>query len=220
MKIAAIIQARLGSNRLPGKVMMDITGKPMLGRVIERVRMAIPDIIVATPDAEVAKYATSQNVSVFVGSEFDVINRYYQAAKSFELIDIIRITADNPLIDPDVISKVVEFYSNGDYDYVSNNLKRTYPVGLDVEVFSFKTLERVWCTTKDAYDSEHVTSYIYRHPELFTLGSVENDVNLSHLQWTVDYQKGLEFAREIYSNLGGNFTMSDVLKFIKGRVYA
>lgn len=209
----AIIQARLKSTRLPNKAMLDICGKPMLGRVIDRIKMAIPDIIVATPDKEIAEYAESQGVGAFIGSESNVLDRYYQAAIGWA--DVARITSDCPLIDPDVINRVVEHYHKG-FDYVSNIMIRTYPKGLDVEVFSFNTLEKAWRRGRGVYDREHVTPYIYNHPDLFKLGNVENDNDLSHLWWTVDYERDLEFAREIYSNLGGNFTMKDVLKYTDG----
>lgn len=209
--LAAIIQARLGSSRLQGKAMLDICGKPMLGRVIDRVKMALDNIVVATPDAEIAKFAETQGVSWFIGSENDVLDRYYQAAKAFNVDPIVRITSDNPLLDPAIIKKVIEFYEKNNFDYVSNAHPHTYLVGLDVEVCSFKMLERAWTESSDPYDREHVTPYLYRHG-LFRVGNVENDIDLSHLRWTVDYQEDLDFAREIYSKLGGNFTMGDILK--------
>ena len=214
-RVYAIIQARYGSNRFPRKIGVWIEGEPMLGRVIERVRKGISDIIVATPDPEIAEYAERLGVLSYIGSEDDVLNRYYQASVKYNVSDIVRLTADNPLLDPNVLCQVVNFYLENNFDYVSNNLKRSYPLGLDVEVFSFNALEKAWKRATLQPDREHVTPYIRNHPELFRLGNVENDINLSHLRWTVDYQEDLDFVRNIYSNLGGNFTMNDVLEYTK-----
>ena len=212
MKIAAIIQARLKSTRLPNKCMLEIEGRPMLGHIIDRVRKAIPEIIIATPDAEIAFFAITEGCLAFVGSENDVLDRYYQTAKHYKVENIVRVTSDNPLIDPDVIQKVVDYYYSGDFDYVSNWLKKTYPVGCDLEIFSFKTLETAWKESTETYQREHVTPYIYRHPQKFKLGNVESGRNLWHLRWTVDTQEDLDFARSIYHKLGSNFRMNDVLR--------
>lgn len=197
MWIAAIIQARLGSKRLPGKCMMDIAGIPLLGHVINGARLAVENVIVATPDKEIVDFAIKQGVLGFIGSEDDVLDRYYKAAKAYEVQHIIRLTSDNPLVDPDVIQKVLDFYWSDNFDYVSNNHPRTYPIGLDVEIFTFEALERTWREAKDKYEREHVTPYIYNHPELFKLGNVKSDKDLSHLRWTVDTLEDLEHVREL-----------------------
>lgn len=211
--LASIIQARLGSHRLPRKSLMDICGKPMLGHVIDRVKKAVDNVIVATPDIEIVGFGTSQNISVFIGSEDDVLDRYYQTARAFGLTDVIRICADNPLVEPNLILDMIDIYMDSEVDYVSNNLVRTYPIGLDVEIFSFMALERAWKEAKDPYDREHVTPYI---KDNLKVRNVWNEVDLSHLRWTVDYQEDLDFVRNIYSNLGGDFTMADVLEYLKG----
>jgi spore coat polysaccharide biosynthesis protein SpsF len=222
LNTAAIIQARLGSSRLPGKSMMNICGKPILERVIDRTKIAIKNVIVATPDIEIVKFCENINVNAFLGSEEDVLDRYYQAALMYQVYNIVRITADNPLVCPDIIKKVFSYYmGNNKLDWVSNcRLKATYPIGTDTEVFTFKALEKAWKYASEDYDREHVTPYIYNHPEMFKLLCIENDTDLSHLRWTVDYPEDLEFVREIYTKLGGNFTMNDVLEYQKGGVEA
>ena len=169
----------------------------MLWHVIEKVKEIVP-VIVATPDKEIAGYANECGVESFIGSEDDVLDRYYQAAKTFGVLDIIRLTADNPLIRPNTIRRVVQFYLRTKHDYVSNCYPiNTYPVGDTVEVLSFKALERAWQETTEPYDREHVTPYIY-NSGLFKLGTVRNDEDLSHIRWTVDTQEDLDRVREIY----------------------
>ena len=171
MKIGAIIQARMGSTRLPGKVMMTLKNKTVLEHVIERVRQSnwIDEIIIATTtdkkDNDIEKEALKCGVKVFRGSEDDVLSRYYYAAKEYGLDIIVRITSDCPLIDSKVLDEVIQFYVDKNYDVVSNAgadlSKRTYPRGLDTEVFSFKVLENAFTNAKEPYQREHVTPYIY-----------------------------------------------------------
>jgi len=146
MKLAAIVQARMGSTRFPGKVMADICGKPMLYHIVERVGMVISDVIIATtPDSkEVRSFAKRWGLPCFLGRlEADVLDRYYQCAKEYEIENIIRITGDNPLVDPDMINKLIDFYWKGLYDWAANcRLKVTYPVGNDAEIFTFEALEK------------------------------------------------------------------------------
>ena len=214
--LTAIIQSRLGSHRLPRKSMMDICGKPMLGCVIDRVRMATENIIIATPDKEIAEYATSQGVGAHIGNEDDVLDRYYQAAKKHEVSDIVRITADNPLVDSGLLTDMIVIYKGFHVDYLSNTLDRTYPKGLDIEIFSFGALKAAWLEAREPYDREHVTPFMYNHPKIFKLKNVWHSTNLSHLRWTVDYPEDLDFVRDIYSKLGEGFTMNDVLKYLTG----
>lgn len=213
VKIAAIIQARMGSHRLPNKSMIDIGGHPMLWHVIGRTLAAIDHVIVATPDKEIADYAKKQGIRVYIGSEDDVLDRYYQAAVKFGVENIVRITGDSPLLDPKLIEEVVEYYFDNDFDYVSTWLKPTYPNGVHVEIFSFKTLELAWKSASDPYDREHVTVYIYHHPELFRLGGVENDPDYSGMCWGVNTFEDLELVRDIYHYFSGRqmFGMQDIL---------
>jgi spore coat polysaccharide biosynthesis protein SpsF len=222
--VSVIVQARMGSSRLPGKTLAIVAGKPMLAHVIERLKGArlLQGIVVATTtkkaDDAIAKLAEKLGVYVFRGSEGDVLDRYYQAFRKYPADVIVRVSSDCALTDPHVVDKVVSHYLKGNYDYVSNILKRTYPDGLDVEVFSFKALEKAWQEAKWASEREHVTPYIHRNPNKFRLANVENEVDLSHLRWTVDWKEDLEFVRQVYKHLykeGQIFYMEDVLELLK-----
>ena len=220
--IAAIVQARMGSTRLPGKVLMDICGHPMLWHVVNRVRQAklVDDVLVATSestsDDPVAAFCEQAGIPCFRGSEDDVLDRYYQAAKWVGTDVIVRITADCPLIDPDVVDDVVKCYVDGDYDYVSNISPPTLPDGLDTEVFSLEALERAWGEAKWQTEHEHVTPYIRKHPELFRVGNITYKENLASMRWTVDEPQDLEFVRAVYDHLkstsSGMAAVLDVLK--------
>lgn len=223
-RVVAIIQARMGSTRLPGKVMMDIVGKPMLWHVINRVQHAkrLDDIVIATTalneDKQILELASEMGVKSYAGSEDDVLDRYYQAAIIHEAYAIVRITADCPLIDPDIIDGVIEFYLNHDFDYVSNTIKPTYPDGLDTEVFSLGVLKRAWKEATLASEREHVTPYIWKTPQMFRIKNLRNDTDLSYMRWTVDEERDLKFVREIYNKLYKEcemFYMGDVLKLLK-----
>lgn len=224
--IVAIIQARMASTRLPGKIMVNVAGKPILEHIIERIKKSqlIDKIVVATTVKEQDKptiaIANKCNVESFAGSEEDVLDRFYQAAKVYEADIIVRITADDPFKDPEVIDKVVTCYLGykSATDYASNTINPTYPLGLDVEVFSFDTLERTWREAKEPFEREHVTPYIWGHPEIFRLANVQNEEDLSHLRWTLDNEADLEFIQEVYAILyreGKIFLMDDILDLLK-----
>lgn len=224
MKIVAIIQARMGSTRLPGKVMKEIAGRPMLRHIIDRVKRAelISGIVVATTTAKIdqpiVKLADDSRSGSYAGSEADVLDRYYQAAREFAVDVIVRITADCPLVDPRVLDMVIRRYLEGGCDYVTNTLKLTYPDGLDVEVFSCAALERAWKEARLASEREHVTPYIRNNPEKFRLANVERTEDLSHIRWSVDENQDLEFVRQVYEHLyqeGHVFYMEDVLKLLE-----
>lgn len=224
-KIIAIIQARMGSGRLPGKVLMDIAGKPLLEHVLDRVRLSrlIDKIIIATTTKErdqvILEMAQTWGMESYAGSEEDVLDRFYQAAKMYGADTIVRITPDNPFNDPEATDKVISHYlrNKDNLDYVSNRMKSTYPEGLDVEVFSFEALEKAWKEAKKPSEREHVTPYIWNHPGIFRLANVENDEDLSHLRWTVDTETDLQFTREIYARLyhGQVFFMKDILALLR-----
>src|SRR5215470_15506655 len=164
--VVAIIQARMGSTRLPGKVLLDIAGQPMLGRVISRVCRAktIEQIVVATStaaaDDAVSAFCAERGIVCFRGSETDVLDRYYQAARLVQAKTIVRITADCPLLDPEVIDLTVSRFLEGGWDYISNVNPPTFPDGLDTEVFSFAALERAWREATSVTHREHVTPYL------------------------------------------------------------
>lgn len=223
MKTVAIIQARMTSTRLPGKVMMDLDGSPMLYQVIARARLAnaLDLVTVATTtnatDDTIAEYCKAQRVQCFRGSENDVLDRYYQAARHFGAEVIVRLTADCPLLDPAVIDQVIETFRAGDYDYISNTIEVSYPDGLDTEVFSLTALRRAWKEANLISEREHVTPYLWKHPDLFRLANVKNETDFSKLRWTVDEPQDLEFARRVYHyfRMEPSFGMNDVMHLLR-----
>lgn len=222
MRVVAIIQARMGSTRLPGKVLKDLGGETMLSRVVNRVRRArlIDEVVVATTDraadeAIVAECGRS-SVTVTRGDQEDVLDRYFRAAQERKADVVVRITSDCPLIDPEITDKTVAAFLEARPDYASNRLVQTYPRGLDTEVMTFDALERSWHEARKPYERTHVTPYIYEHPEDFRLLSVTADADYSSHRWTVDTPEDLEFVRAIYSRLAGNaaFLWGDVLEVL------
>lgn len=225
MKVVAIIQARMGSTRLPGKVMKEILGKPVILWDLDRISISklIDEIVVAIPYGKendviadtIKKY--NDKIVTTRGSEDDVLDRYYQAAVKADADVVVRITSDCPLIDPVVINQVIEQFLDNDCDYCSNSLIRSYPRGLDTEVFSFKALEEAWNeATKDS-EREHVTPYIIENPDKFKLLNVANSSDLSHLRWTLDTKEDFEFINAIYERIFPKkqlFLMDDVLKLM------
>jgi spore coat polysaccharide biosynthesis protein SpsF len=223
MNRVAIIQARMGSTRLPGKVLMDLAGAPVLVRVVERARRAtlLDEVVVATTnqpaDDALVQLCADRGYSSFRGSEDDVLDRYYQAARQHGADVVVRITSDCPLIEPQVIDWGVQAFFEHQVDYASNGMStRTFPRGLDVEVMTFAVLERAWHEDTNPAWREHVTPYIYRHPELFRLHALINPVDLSHMRWTVDTPEDLAFVRQIYNHFGSNtFSWQDVLALLE-----
>ena len=223
MRVVAIIQARMGSTRLPGKVLMDIAGETMLARVVNRVRRAtrIDETVVATTvsqkDEPIVAECQKLNVTYFRGSEEDVLDRYYQAAHTHNAEVVVRITSDCPLIDPEVVDQVVEEFATEEADYACNGLAQTYPRGLDVEVMTLHALERAWREADKPYQRVHVTPYIYEIPGRFCVHSVESGENHSDHRWTVDTPEDLAFVKEIYRLFEGvdSFSWRDVLEVLK-----
>jgi len=224
LKVVAILQARMGSRRLPGKVLADIVGHPMLWHIVSRVHAMrrLEQVVVATSDQPsddaIAMYCAKSGFECFRGSVSDVLDRYYNAAKHYGADIIVRITADCPLIDPGVIDKVLDVYLEGNYDYVSNTLRCTYPDGLDVEVFSFDALQRAFQEARAPIDREHVTPHIWTSGR-YRVCNVESDVDLSprNLRWTVDEPADLEFVRNVYAYLWSErqlFGLADVLQLL------
>lgn len=211
MKAIAIVQARMGSTRLPGKVMRELCGRTVLAHVIERVQASRLDgVVVATTalprDDVIAGAAERAGADVFRGSEDDVLDRYFQAATRFDADPVVRITSDCPLIDPSVVRQIVDRFrlmrnSDKKPDYLSNTLERTYPIGLDTEVFTYTALHRAWREAQKSHEREHVTPFIYQHPSLFRIAQFKNDKDLSELRWTLDTPEDFEFIREVYAAL-------------------
>lgn len=226
MTVGAIVQARMGSTRLPGKVLLDIEGMSMLARVVARVRRArtIDRVIVATTtntqDDPLAEHARELRVEVYRGDEEDVLDRYYQTARYYELDIVVRITSDCPLLDPDLADQVVRPLLDpaSRVDYSANGLRRTYPRGLDVEGVPFATLERVWREATSVHERAHVFPYIYEHPDRFSMASLTDAIDRSSMRWTVDTEEDLFFVREVCRALGRReFTWKDVLKVLDAR---
>lgn len=225
MKVVAIIQARMGSMRLPGKVLKDLSGECMLARVVRRTCRAktLDEVLVATTtqpaDDAIAKLCDAQGWTCFRGSEDDVLDRYYQAAAVRQAEAVVRITSDCPLIDPDVIDCVVQAFLDRqpDVDYTSNFVpNRSFPRGLDVQVVRFDALERAWREDKNPAWRADVTYYIDLHPELFHIHNVIHDADYSYLRWTVDTPDDLAFVRRIYDDFGHDrFSWCDVLSLLE-----
>lgn len=221
-RVVAIIQARMGSTRLPGKVLADIQGHPMLWHVVQRVRAArsLDEVVVATTteaaDDAIGILCGQLEVSCFRGSEKDVLDRYYQAARQLEAEAVVRITSDCPLIDPEVIDKTVRAFLSEDADYASNSLVRTYPRGLDTEVMTFEALKTAWSEAHQHYERAHVTPYLYENPKRFKIVSVTNEEDHSAPRWTVDTPGDLEFVRAVYSRFKNErFLLEDALKLME-----
>ena len=224
MRVVAIVQARMGSTRLPGKVMKDLLGKPVLIRDVNRIRRAkrIDEVVIATTikpeDDTIVTLCEEEGWHCFRGSENDLLDRYYRAAQAFNADVIVRITSDCPMIDPGIVDSMVEEFLNlrEGVDYVSNTLPpRTFPRGLDVEVMTFEVLERAWREDNNPALREHVTPYIYRSPETFRLHRVANEADLSHHRWTLDTPEDLAFIRAVYGHFGNDhFTWTDALRYL------
>jgi len=215
----------MGSSRFPGKVLEDLSGRPMLWHVVHRVRGAgrVERVVVATTDRAVddpiARFCAQENIACFRGDEQDVLDRFYQAARADHADVVVRITADCPLIDPEVIDKVVERFQRGDCDYVSNAIRYTYPDGLDTEVFSFAALERAWREAGKPSEREHVTPYL--RTGKFRVANVESEIPVSPAQyrWTVDHPADLEFVRKVYAafSRNGEFGFREIFDLLKER---
>ena len=206
--VVAIIQARMGSTRLPGKSMMKISGKPLLWHVIQRVRRAksVGRIVVATTrkrqDDAIAGFCRKNGVPVFRGNAENVLGRYFAAAKRAKAKTVVRITADCPLADPGVIDSLVGICRAGKYGYCSNVHPRSYPTGMDAEVFSFQALSKANEKAKSGFEREHVTPYMWQEPGRFRVGNLKNRKDLSGIRLTVDYAGDMKAVRRIYALLG------------------
>lgn len=224
--ILIISQARMTSTRLPGKIMMKIQGKPLLWYLVARLKLIkkANKIIITTAspatNQPIIDFAKEQNIDYYVGSEEDVLDRYYQAAKHFKGDVIIRITSDCPLIDPDLIDKGLELFLSGDYSYISNGHPPTYPDGYDIEIFSFETLETAWKKAELPSEREHVTAFIWKHKKRFKIGNFENDVDLSNYRLTVDTPEDFKLISIIIETFKDNWTevrLKDVMELLNKR---
>lgn len=222
-KTTAIIQARTGSTRLPKKIFLPLSGKPILWHVYHRAKNSklVDDVIIATTDLPdddlVEKFCIENKFKFFRGSSDDVLSRYYFAAKNFQSDIIVRITSDCPLIDSNVIDEIIKLFISENADYASNVLERTFPRGYDTEVFSFSVLEKTFFEAKENFEREHVTPFIYNHPEIFKLVSHKIHKNFSSLRLTVDTQEDYNLIKIIYDSLfkvNNCFDLNDVIQFL------
>jgi len=229
MAVVAVIQARMGSTRLPGKVMKDLTGMPVLWHVITRVKFAslLDHIVVATTtlseDDRIEQACRQWGIRCFRGEEEDVLSRYYNAVDSLEQAleirsdYVVRVTADCPLIDPMIINKLVLCAQEGQYDYVSNTDPPTFPDGLDVEVMTKDALESAYKNARLLSDREHVTPFI-RQNSIFRKYNFKNSIDLSHMRWTLDTPEDYTFIKRIYNTLYREKTiisMDQVLQLLR-----
>lgn len=224
MHVVAIVQARMSSTRLPGKVMREVLGKPLLWYLINRLKGAelIDKIVIATTDKEkdkpILRLARELDIDSFAGSEDDVLDRYYQAAKEYNAEVVVRITADCPLIDPELVDRIIGYYLENEdkLDYVNNGL--SFPDGvLETEVFSFASLEKAWHEARLASEREHVSPYIWKTPGIFRIATIENEEDLSHMRLVVDDEKDFQLVSEIFRNLykeGEIFHLKDIVSFL------
>ena len=230
MKSVVVIQARMGSTRLPGKVMRELCGKTVLGHVIARVKAChlIDEVVVATTvlerDDVVAEESRKHGARIFRGSEDDVLSRYYLAAREAGADIVVRVTSDCPLYDHKVLSRMMEYFlsvyaTEERIDYYNNFLVRSFPRGLETEVFTYEALEQAAREASKPYEREHVTPYIYLHPELFKFSGLQNDTDLSFHRWTLDTQDDWELISAIYQQLGSEgddiFSSDAVLELLK-----
>jgi spore coat polysaccharide biosynthesis protein SpsF len=224
--IVCIIQARMGSSRLPGKVLKKICGRPMLGWVVERASRSrlISKIVVATTsdsgDDPIEAFCESSGFTCFRGSEFDVLDRYYQSAKAYKAEIVVRLTADCPLIDPALVDETIEKLLITGADFAANRLpppyQRTYPLGLDTEVATFKGLEKAWKLAEKPFEREHVMPFLYDPQNNFKIVILDAEKNYGSHRWTVDTPEDLDFTQQVAEKLGCrlDFTWRDVLKMI------
>lgn len=226
MKTIVTIEARMGSSRLPGKVLKEVCGKPILQHLIERIKRArLPDeVVVATTvnplDDAIEALCKRIGCAFFRGSEPDITDRLIQTARAFKADLIAQTTGDCPLLDPALVDKAIALFRASKVDYVSNRLTRSYPCGQDVQVFPLAVMERVAARTSDPADREHGSYYIYTHPKEFTMKNflAENGVRCPEKRWVLDYPEDLAFMRAVYESLYRSnpfFDTLDVLELLR-----
>jgi len=226
MKTVIVVQARMGSTRLPGKHLKQVLGRPLLSYLVERLRRVklANEIVLATTtkplDDQLVDFSRDEKLPFFRGSEEDVLDRYYQTAKKFQADTIVRISGDCPLIDPEVIDNVINYFlqAQPSLDYASNTLQRTFPRGMDTEVFSFESLEKVARDAQKPEEREHVTPFYYLHPDQFKIGSVQSEKDGSRFRWTVDTEEDFKLIKTILEEIypkNPTFTLNDLLELFK-----
>ncbi|MGE7836040.1 cytidylyltransferase domain-containing protein [Viridibacillus arvi] len=223
MTVTAIIQARMGSTRLPGKILKEVNDKPLLAYQLERIAHSkfIDKIVIATTvdqkDDVIVEFCENNDVEYYRGSENDVLSRYYEAAEQFGGETIVRLTSDCPLIDPEIVDQTIQHFIDNDFDYVSNAIEPTYPRGLDVEVFTKESFKKVYEEATLPRDREHVTAYYYTTKD-FEISSIKNNIDYSKHRWTVDTMEDFHLIKLIIENLYINnplFTLEDIIELLR-----
>lgn len=222
-RVLVIVQARMGSNRLPGKVMRELNQKPMIYWQLNRIQQAkmVTTIVVATSinseDDILAEYISEIGYEVFRGSSDDVLQRFCGVIDLYPSNVCVRLTADCPLVMPEILDKMLESYFKSDYDYYSNTISPSYPDGVDIEIFRPQALVKLSRYNLQPFEREHVTIGLYTRPNVFRVGNHTSEINSSSERWTVDYEEDLDFIRKVYSEFRGrelHFTYEDVLNFL------
>lgn len=225
-RIIGVVQARMESSRLPGKVLAEILGKPLIWHIVNRMSYVktLANIVIATTDKHADKplreFAQSENIPFYAGSENDILDRLYQSGKKFNATALLKINADCPFVDPEIIDLAVNRYlkMSTKPDLIVNSVTNTYPEGLQYGLFNFKTLCEIWQDLEDPFWRESIYAYIIENRKKYSVINIENNKNLSSLRWTVDYEEDLEFVREVYGHIfipNKPFLMSDVLLLLK-----
>lgn len=224
MKIVAIIQARVGSTRLPNKVFYKLADKPLIWHVVNRLRKStkLTDIVLATTqnalDDDLANWAIENGVNLFRGSELNVLDRYYSAAKYCKADLIVRITADDPFKDPFIMDSVIDMVCTNTIDFGFNNKPPSFPEGMDIEVFTFQALHEAHLNSRDLFEQEHVTQYFHRNQEKFLMKNYSLESDYSYLRWTIDTHTDYVMACQVYNNLyisGKVFLFHEILELLK-----
>jgi spore coat polysaccharide biosynthesis protein SpsF len=214
--LAIIVQARMGSTRLPGKVLLSVLGRPLLDHLLDRLeRVVSPHVtVVATTtldeDDAIERICAARGVPVHRGSAEDVLDRYVSAAAAASASTVARVTADCPLIDPQIVDRVITTFGQSGCDYASNSLERTYPRGLDVEVLTRRALDEAGREAREPFEREHVTPFIYRHPERFRLCNLANDRAEGSERWTVDTPEDFALVSRIMTDLGDDVASAGI----------
>jgi spore coat polysaccharide biosynthesis protein SpsF len=226
VNIVAIIQARTSSTRFPNKVFANLSERPLIWHVVNRLKFSkkITEIVLATTnnpnDDALQEWAIKENVSYFRGSEENVLNRFYNAAKIFNADVVVRITSDDPFKDVQVVDDVIEMLLNNNLDFAYNNHPTSFPEGLDTEVFTFKSLEQADKNASTDFEKEHVTQYFYKNLSLFKHANFSYSKNISKLRWTIDTEQDFNMCEIIYNELykeGEIFLLNDILDFLEKR---
>jgi len=233
LKIVTVIQARTGSTRLPKKVLLSVANKPLLLHMVERVEKADYSgiVVVATTteaeDNDIEELCNKNNIECFRGHPTDLLDRHYKVAEKYDADIVVKIPSDCPLVDPNIIDKVISYFLQNlnDYDFVTNLQPPSYPDGNDVEVMSFESLKYAWKEAKSEIEREHTTPFIWSQPEIFRIGNViwDSKLNFSDThRWTLDFEEDYTFIRLVYEELynqNPNFGLYDILKLLQSKPY-